>query len=188
MRGRVVILSGPSGVGKDTLIEAWQALDPRVERVVTVTTRPPRPGERDGVDYRFVSHERFEEMARTGAFLEHKEVHGQRYGTPAAEVERLVREGKIAILKIDVQGALEVMDKLPEATSVFVLPPDWEELERRIRSRGLDSPEAIERRLENARGEVALAERYAHRIVNDDVARAVEALRALVAATGPAVG
>lgn len=176
MRGRLVILSGPSGVGKDTVIDAWRARDPRVQRVVAYTTRTPRTGEVDGVDYRFVSREEFDRLAASGAFLEHKEVHGNGYATPAAEVERLLAEGKIAVLKIDVQGAAEVRRLRTDALSIFILPPSEEELEKRIRARATEGAEAIRRRMENARAEMAEALSYDVRVVNDDVARCVDAL------------
>jgi guanylate kinase len=176
MSGRLVIVSGPSGVGKDTVIEAWKRRDPKVERVVACCTRPHRPGEREGVDYRFVSVKVFHQMAEEGEFLEHKLVHGNWYATPVATVDRLLAEGKTAVLKIDVQGALAVMERRPDAVSVFILPPSEEELERRIRSRGHDSEETVRLRLQNARDEMALADRYHHRIVNDDVERCVDRL------------
>ena len=172
----LVILSGPSGVGKDTVIDAWAARDPRVARVVAYTTRAPRVGERDGVDYRFVTVDSFLECAEMGDFLEAKEVHGHHYATPLKDMEALLAAGKVAVLKIDVQGALAAMALRPDAISVFLLPPDPHELERRLRERGTDDPATIARRLENARGELALSERYAHRLVNDDVASVVERL------------
>ena len=116
--GRLVILSGPSGVGKDTVINAWHARDPRVERVVAYTTRPARPGETDGLDYHFVSVDTFMELAADGAFLEYKEVHGNHYATPLRDMEAMLSAGKIAILKIDVQGALTAMELRPDAMSV----------------------------------------------------------------------
>ena len=176
MSGRLVILSGPSGVGKDTVIEAWKRRDPRVERVVACCTREPRPGERDGVGNRFLTVEEFHQMANDGAFLEHKLVHGNWYATPRESVDRLLSEGKIAVLKIDVQGALAVMGQRPDAVSVFILPPSDEELERRIRSRGQDSEETLRLRLDNARAEIAQADRYQHLIVNEDLERCVDRL------------
>lgn len=176
MSGLLLILSGPSGVGKDTLIDAWSALDPEIERVVACTTRAPREGEVHGVDYTFLSREQFEADAHDGKFLEWKEVHGNLYGTPAHSVEQLRAEGKTAILKIDVQGALSVMAIRPEAVSVFVLPPSEEELERRLRGRNSDSEQAVLRRLENALEELGYASRYDHRVVNDDLEIAVSAL------------
>lgn len=182
MIGRLVVLSGPSGVGKDTLIRAWAARNPRVVRIVTTTTREPRDGEVEGVDYHFVSTEEFRELADSGAFLEFKNVHGNWYGSPKADVEKHLAEGRIAVLNVDVQGALSVMERRPDALSVFVHPPSLEELERRIRRRGLDSEEAIQRRLENARGEIEQAARYSFQLVNDDLAKAVDELESLLSA------
>lgn len=175
----LVILSGPSGVGKDTLIDAWRSVDPRVRRVVAYTTRAPRPGEVDTVDYHFVTPERFHELAQNGAFLEYKEVHGNFYATPLHDMEAMLTDGLIAILKIDVQGALQAMELRPDAESVFILPPSDEELERRIRGRGTDAEDVIARRLANARGEIALAPRYRHQVINGDLDQTVGALRTL---------
>lgn len=181
MSGRLVILSGPSGVGKDTLIEAWRARDPRVERVVAWTTRAPRPGEVDGVDYCFVTPEDFQRRAERGGFLEHKLVHGNWYGTPLDALEEMLRIGKIAVLKIDVQGGLEVMAKRPEAVSIFIHPPSWQELERRIRSRATETEEKVRLRLQNARKEIEAAQRYAHHVVNDRVESAVNQISGIFA-------
>lgn len=181
MSGRIVILSGPSGVGKDTVLAAWNARNPQVRRVVATTTRAPRTGEQNGVDYTFVSRERFVELADAGAFLEWKEVHGNLYATPLDALERMLAEGLVAILKIDVQGALTAMEKRPDAVSIFLMPPSMEELERRIRSRATDSEETIQVRLANAREEIEVGRRYHHRVVNDDVERCVDRLEALLA-------
>lgn len=185
MKGVLVILSGPSGVGKDTLIDRWRELDPRVERVVAATTRMPREGEVDGMDYHFKTETEFLEMIAQGAFLEHMLVHDKRYGTPLADMNRRLEAGKITVLKIDVQGALEVMKRLPEAVTIFVLPPSREELRQRILARASDSPEAIERRLRTAEGEMDLADRYQHRVINDDVGRAVAEIAAIVSGKLP---
>ena len=178
--GRLVILSGPSGVGKDTVLEAWRKSNPRVQRVVAYTTRQPRNGEVDGTDYHFVSKARFDELVEDGAFLEHKLVHGNCYATPLADMEAMLMAGKIAVLKIDVQGAMEAMRLRPDAISVFLLPPTNQDLERRIRGRGTDSEEVIERRLSDARYELSLADRYTARVVNDDIERVVRELNDLV--------
>ena len=176
----IVILSGPSGVGKDTVIDAWIAADPRVVRVVTYTTRPARHGERDGVDYNFVDLETFMFLNGQGFFWEHKVVHGNYYGSPKKDTEELLVQGRIPVLKIDVQGALEVMRLAPEALTVFLMPPSFEELEERIRGRGTDDYATIQRRLENARGEMAMADRYKLVIVNDDVSLVVSRLQEAV--------
>ncbi len=179
MAGRLVILSGPSGVGKDTIINAWNAVDHRVSRVVAYTTRAPRVGEKDGVDYQFVDVDRFQEHAEAGDFLEYKEVHGNHYATPLKDMEEMLAAGQIAVLKIDVQGALSAMSLRPDAATVFLLPPDADELERRIRERATDSDETIARRLLNAREEMALATRYQHRLVNHSVEEVVQELTKL---------
>jgi guanylate kinase len=178
--GFLVILSGPSGVGKDTVINAWRKRNPDVERVVAYTTRAPRSGEVDGVDYRFVTRECFFEMAQDGEFLEFKEVHDYHYATPVKDMERMLAEGKVVVLKIDVKGALAVMRLRPEAVTVFLLPPTGEELERRLRDRASDDDKAILRRLENAKQEMELADHYGHRIVNDDIGQVVDELERLV--------
>lgn len=180
MSGKIVILSGPSGVGKDSVLERWKAADPKVVRVVAYCTRAPRPGEQDGVDYRFRSREEFMRMADAGDFLEYKEVHGNLYATPLKDMETLLSEGKIAVLKIDVQGALTVMEKRPDVLSIFLLPPSLDELERRIRSRGTDDEATIQKRLKNAYDELAVADRYHYRVVNDDIDRAVAEIMEIV--------
>ena len=168
----LVILSGPSGVGKDSLLGEWSRINPDVVRVVAYTTRPIREGEREGVDYWFVDRETFTRKADAGDFLEWKEVHGNLYATPLSDMEELLRAGRIAVLKIDVQGAIQAMALRPEALSIFIKPPNWEELERRIRDRQLDTAEQIERRLQNARGELEMADRYKYQVINDDLTRA----------------
>lgn len=181
MNGRLVILSGPSGVGKDTVINEWRKRNSHVERVVAYTTRAPRTGEVAGVDYHFVPVEAFHQMAEAGEFLEYKEVHGNFYATPLLDMERMLQDGKIAILKIDVQGALSAMDLRPDAISVFLLPPSREELERRIRGRGTDDAATIEKRLRNATEEIELADRYHHQVTNDDLERVIRELEEIIA-------
>jgi guanylate kinase len=180
MSGKLVIFSGPSGVGKDTLLNAWSAANPRVKRVVAYTTRAPRPGEVHGIDYHFVSVTDFLEKAKNGEFLEYKEVHGNHYATPLLDMEWMLTNGLIAVLKIDVQGALTAMDLRPDAISIFILPPSWEELERRIRERALDSDKDIVVRLLNAREEMEVAGKYQHNVVNDSLDRAVKELEGII--------
>lgn len=177
--GRLMIVSGPSGVGKDTLLDKWMEQEKGVRRVVACTTRAPRDGEVDGEEYIFLSHAEFERRVKAGKFLEHKNVHGQYYGTPKDQVDELLSEGFVAILKIDVQGALTVMDILPEVCTVFILPPSMEELERRLRSRATEPENKIQLRLQNARDEIAASARYQHRIVNDDLGKAIAELDAI---------
>jgi len=177
--GRLVILSGPSGVGKDTVIDEWKKLDPDVERVVAYTTRPPRVKEIDGLDYHFVSVEEFQRMVEANEFLEHKQVVDNFYATPVRHTNAILAQGKIAILKIDVQGALEVMPKRPEALTVFLLPPNKDSLRERLEGRATDKPEAIARRLAEAENELALADRYEYQIVNENVDTVVARLREL---------
>lgn len=179
-RGSLVILSGPSGVGKDTALAAWHAADPRVTRVVACTTRKARPGEVDGVDYHFVALEEFLRLAEAGEFLEFKEVYGNHYATPIRHMEAILDAGDVAVLKIDVQGAAEVMPKRPDAIPIFLLPPSDEELERRIRGRGTETEEATLRRLRVAREEIAFSAAYPHRIVNADVEDTVRKLMEIV--------
>jgi guanylate kinase len=181
MSGRLVIFSGPSGVGKDTVLDAWSKRNPRVRRVVAYTTRPMRPLEQNGVDYNFVDLEAFRHLAEDGAFLEFKEVFGNLYATPLHDMEAMLAEGNVAVLKIDVQGALTAMKLRPDAITVFIMPPSLEELERRIKARGTDPAEVIDRRLRVARDEIALAPEYQHVLVNGDVSELVDELEGLVA-------
>jgi len=175
--GLGMIISGPSGVGKDTIIDAWKLIDQMVERVVAYTTRAPRKGEVNGVDYHFVTRETFEQLAEKGYFLEHKEVHGNYYATPLVDLERMVADGKTAILKIDVQGALSVMELRPDIVSVFILPPSWEELERRLTDRGTEDQEILIKRLKNAQQEIDQAPHYQHQVINDTVENCVGKLQ-----------
>jgi guanylate kinase len=178
--GRLVIVSGPSGVGKDTVIDLWKQANPNVQRVVAYTTRSPREGEVNGIDYHFVSVEQFHQKANQGDFLEFKEVHGNWYATPLTDMLKMVEDGKIAILKIDVQGAIEAKRLRPEILTIFLLPPSDEELERRIRSRGTDSDEVIAKRLQNARDEIAISPQYQFRIVNADLNSTIAQLEEIV--------
>lgn len=178
--GRLVILSGPSGVGKDTVLIEWQKVNPHVIRVVAATTRLPRDGEADGGDYHFLTEEAFDTMAKAGGFLEHKQYGSSWYGTPLDQVNEIVRSGRIALLKIEVQGAAEVRALIPDVLSIFLLPPSFEELEQRIRSRGTETEEQIQKRLARARIEMAEAQAYTHRVVNDDLHRCVVELERIL--------
>ncbi len=176
-RGKLVIVSGPSGAGKTTVLAGVFSRAPLpLARSVSATTRRPRPGEVDGVDYHFISAEEFEKKRVRGDFLECFEVfgNGQWYGTLQSVVSEGLRSGKWVVLEIDVQGAVEVMKRFPDAITIFVSPGGQEELERRLRGRGTESSDAVERRLEQARRELDLADRYRYLVVNDNVERAVD--------------
>ncbi|OUO35505.1 guanylate kinase [Olsenella sp. An290] len=173
---RLFVVSGPSGVGKGTLVALLRERLTRLGLTVSATTREPRPGEVDGVSYHFLDDAEFERRVGEGEFLEWAWVHGHRYGTLRSEVERVLAEGRSVVLEIDVQGALSVRASHPEAVLVFIEPPSPEELERRLRGRGTEDEASIERRLANARREMSYADRYDVRIVNDDLDRAVDDL------------
>jgi len=180
--GLLIVLSGPSGVGKDAVLAEFTALYPQARRCVTVTTRPRRNSERDGVDYHFTTVKDFRKLAEEGGFLEYAEVHGHLYGTPRTWVEEQLGRGEDVVLKIDVQGGLNVKRAVPEAVMVFLVPPSLEELEKRLRSRNTDSDEDVARRLLNARRELEHIPRYDYIVENDSVTRAAEQLRAIVVA------
>ena len=180
LKGKLVILSGPSGVGKDAVLQAWQKSNAKVQKVVSYTTRPKRVGEIDGVDYYFVTHEKFQEFLHQGAFLEHKEVYGNFYATPLHEMEQLLEKGQIAVLKIDVQGALEAITLRPDALTIFLLPPSFEELESRIRNRATDSEKEIEKRLSKTSWELSQASTYQYQVVNDTIDQAVSRLETIL--------
>ena len=175
------VISGPSGCGKSTLIKEVRRKTAGLGFSVSHTTRTPRPSEKDGVDYHFIPVAKFERMARAGKFLEWARVHGHFYGTSRAEVERRRPEPDV-VLDIDVQGARQVRRKLPEACFVFIMPPDAGELRRRLKKRGEDAPEALERRLRNARAEVRAYAEFDYVVINDDLREAAEELRAVIAA------
>ena len=179
---RPIVVSGPSGVGKGTLLSRVLEGAPNVVRSVSCTTRPPRPREVDGVDYHFVDDVAFDRLVAEDALLEWAEVHGERYGTLESEVDRALAEGKSVLLEIDVQGALNVRRRRPDALLVFIEPPSMEELRRRLEGRGTESPDKIRLRLSNAERELALADSYDARIVNDDLDEATAELLALVGA------
>lgn len=177
---RVVIISGPSGVGKDTLIAHWMEQNPALARIRTCTTRKPRQGEVHGVHYFFLDHDEFEAWAIGGKLMEHKWVHSNRYGSPLSEVERIQAEGKIPLVNIDVQGAIDLLEKHPQVISIFVLPPSIEELRNRIFQRATDSEEQIAIRLKTAHEEIAASSKYRYQVVNDTVNDAVNRLEEML--------
>ncbi len=177
-----MVLSGPSGVGKGTICQALCQRHNRIAVSVSATTRAPRPGETDGVHYFFVSRERFRTMIERNELLEWAQVYQDFYGTPRAPVARSLAEGRDVVLEIDVQGALQVKEKLPAAVLVFIYPPSLEELERRLRRRGTDAEERIARRLEWARSELEAMPKYDYVVVNDRVEAAVAKIEAIMVA------
>ena len=170
--GALFVVSGPSGSGKTTLLHAALTAVPGLEFSVSATTRAPRAGERNGVDYHFVTREAFAELLRTGALLEHAEVYGNYYGTPRAPVDAALAEGRSIVLDIDVQGAAQVRRAHPEAVSVFVLPPNLAAIEARLRARGLDDAAIVARRVREADEQLAEADTYDYLVMNDDLASA----------------
>lgn len=184
--GELLILSAPSAAGKTTLknrlFSHHRSLARRLAFSVSYTTRPPRTGEVDGKDYFFIDTEEFEELIAADAFLEWAVVHGKYYGTGREQVEKLCRDGFDVILDIDVQGAVQVLERNPRVPSIFILPPSYLELERRLRSRGLDDSAQIERRLLTAGEEMRYLKHFDYAIVNDDLERATEALAAILLA------
>ena len=179
----ILLISGPSGAGKSTVYRELMRREPQLAFSVSTTTRPPRAGETDGVDYHFVDEAAFEALVAADAFLEWAGVHERRYGTRRDHVAALEAAGKIPLLDIDVQGAVQVLDRLgDEVVSIFLFPPSWEVLEARLRGRGTDQDAVIATRLKNARWEVGYADRYAYWVVNDTVEAAVGRLQAILAA------
>lgn len=174
------MITGPSGVGKGTLIRELRRLLPEVELSVSATTRAPRPGEQDGSEYHFLAPEEFERRVDAGEFLEWATYSGNRYGTLRSEVESRTRRGAPVVLEIEVQGARQVRETMPEAVRIFIEPPTAETLRERLRGRGTDDAETIERRLEEARKELRASDEFAHRVTNDEVARATNELAGIV--------
>jgi guanylate kinase len=179
-RGLLFIVSAPSGAGKTTLVERLVVETPRLTMSRSYTSRPARHGETDGVDYNFVTRDRFEAMAAAGEFLEWAELFGNLYGTSVSDTERMLRAGTDVVLVIDVQGARQMRRRGVEVSSVFVMPPSFAVLEQRLRGRSQDSEEAIQRRLEVARSEVAAFSEYDFIVINDEVSAAARRLCAIV--------
>ncbi len=177
--GTALVLSAPSGAGKTTLVHRLLQEFPQFAFSISCTTRAPRAGEVDGRDYHFLTKERFAAMRSEGAFAEWAEVHGNYYGTPLGPLRELLAAGRDVLLDVDVQGAAQLRLSLHNAATVFILPPSMQELERRLRSRGTDSDDVIATRLANAGKEIAEARWFESIIVNDDLNRACDELRAI---------
>jgi guanylate kinase len=177
---RVFVITGPSGVGKGTLIRGLLARVPALELSVSATTREPRPGEVDGVDYHFLSDADFDRKVAAGAFVEHAAYSGRRYGTLRSELERRTAAGVPVVLEIEVQGARQVRQTLPTAVQVFIVPPSGTALRERLVGRGTDRPQDIERRLDVAEHELAAQDEFDHKVLNDRQEDAVDTLERLV--------
>ena len=172
-RGLLIILSGPSGVGKGTVREQlFKEESLNLAYSISMTTRYKRPGEKEGIDYFFVDVDTFKKKIEQGELLEYAQFVGNYYGTPKAYVDQLLDEGKNVVLEIEVQGALQVMKKVPDALTIFLVPPSMEELEKRIRGRRTEAEDVIKERLDKARREIATKDQYKQVVVNDDVMRA----------------
>jgi guanylate kinase len=177
---RVFVITGPSGVGKGTLIRTLRERLPELELSVSATTRAPRPGEVDGVDYHFLDDADFQRRVQAGQFVEHATYSGRRYGTLRAELDRRTAAGHAVVLEIELQGAREVREALPDAVQVFIAPPSLDALRARLVGRGTDDPEQVAERLRVAQREVAAQDEFAHVVVNDRLEDAVEELAAIV--------
>lgn len=181
-QGRIIIVSGPSGVGKGTVLKEVMQDDPSLRFSVSATTRAIRPGEIDGVHYYFIDKTRFEAMLANNEMLEHAEYAGNYYGTPEKAVDDALKQGISVILEIEVQGALQVMQRRPDAISIFIAPPSFEELARRLNGRGDTPPEVAEERLRIAVEECKNAPHYKYTIINDTVSEAAAKIRAILTA------
>jgi len=181
-RGKTFIICGPSGVGKGTVVGKLMEQDPTLYFSVSATTREPRPGEQDGVHYHFLSRQQFQDWIDEDAFLEHAEFVGNCYGTPALYVDRAMDEGRDVILDIEIQGAEQVKIKRPDTVRIYIAPPSWSELERRLLGRGTETPEKVRSRLERGRQEYASAKNFDYFVINETVDRAVEEIRAIMCA------
>ena len=172
--GRLIVISAPSGAGKGTVIKRLLQLRPHLDYSVSVTTRRPRAGETEGVSYFFVTHEQFADMVDNNELFEYAQYIGEYYGTPKKRIDECTSNGRDILLEIEVQGARQVMKLVPDALTIFIIPPSMEELERRLRGRGTDSEEKLSARLERARLELDEKVYYSHIIVNDEINKAAE--------------
>ncbi|WP_245672959.1 guanylate kinase [Aldersonia kunmingensis] len=186
-RGRLVVLVGPSAVGKSTVVRCLRERLPELVFSVSATTRAPRPGEVDGRDYHFVERTEFDRMIEAGELLEWADIHGglQRSGTPAAPVKKALAAGKPVLVEVDLEGSRSVRAAMPEAVAVFMAPPSWDELVSRLTGRGTESEDVIARRLETARVEMAARDEFDNVVVNDDVQRTCETLVSLLVGRSP---
>ena len=180
-KGMLIVVSGPSGCGKGTVLAEILKSD-KIFYSVSATTRSPRPGETDGVNYYFLTKEKFETLIEEDGMLEYASYCGNYYGTPKKPVEDMLEQGKHVILEIEVQGAMKVMEKCPEAVFVFILPPSLKELERRLNKRGTEAEDVIKKRLSEAAGEIKQAYKYNYAVINGELSEAVDDLKAIIRA------
>ena len=181
-RGLLFTVSGPSGVGKGTICKALMDRMPDLKLSISCTTRAPRTIESQGREYFFISEQEFDQMVENGGFLEHAGVYGKRYGTPRAYVESMLKEGHDVLLEIEMQGSMQVIAKMPETVGVFVLPPSFEELKRRLIARSTEKEEQIALRLKNGTQEMQMAYKYRYVLLNDNLEHAVDQLAAIICA------
>ena len=181
-KGMLLVISGPSGTGKGTLIERLMKEDPSLVFSVSATTRDPRPGEINGVHYHFVSNEEYDKLVAENAFVEYATVHGNRYGTLRSEVYQRLERGDNVVLDIDVQGALNVIANEKEKVSIMLLPPSMKELRSRLTGRGTETPEQVETRLGNAIWEISQKDHYQYKVINDDMDECLRTLQAIIQA------
>lgn len=181
-KGKTFIICGPSGVGKGTVVSRLMEADPTLYFSVSATTRAPRAGEEDGVHYHFLTREKFQEWIDAGDFLEHAQFVGNFYGTPRRYVDEAMDQGRDVLLDIEIQGAEQIHRKRPEAVRIYIAPPSWEELERRLTGRGTEDGEKIRSRLARGREEFAAAKDFDYLVINDTVDHAVAEIRAIMTA------
>ncbi|MEO5343300.1 MAG: guanylate kinase [Gammaproteobacteria bacterium SHHR-1] len=180
VNGSLIVISAPSGAGKSSLVKALIESTANVQVAVSHTTRPPRPGEQDGVHYHFVAKERFQQMVREGAFIEHAQVFDNFYGTAKSSLEDPLQQGIDLILEIDWQGAQQIRTLYPDCISLFIAPPGLEELRKRLRARGQDNEEVIERRMRDAQAEMAHVHEFDYLVINEDFNEALTEIRSLL--------
>ncbi len=181
-KGKTFIICGPSGVGKGTVVARLMASDPTLYFSVSATTRAPRPGEVDGKHYHFLTGEQFEQWVAEDQFLEHAEFVGNRYGTPRQYIDKAMEQGRDVILDIEIQGAQQVHQKRPDAVRIFIAPPSWDELERRLIGRGTEDMDKVRSRLQRGKEEFLVARDFDYFVINDTVDRAVEEISAIMCA------
>lgn len=183
-KGLLVVVSAPSGCGKDTVINALRESDFKFEKTVSDTTRVMREGEANGVDYTFIDETTFKNRIENGYYLEYTVYNGNFYGTPKSEVEKHLEKGECVLMKIEVEGAGNVRKLMPEAVSVFLVPPSMEELEKRLKGRGTETEDSLKKRFETAKEELARAPEYDYIVVNDEISKCVEKIRNIIETEG----